>query len=133
MKKVLLLALVVFSCCLLPLASQEADEDPLTYINFKVYKVLEHKEAYIVTYGTFTNKVASVIIPKTWIDKHPRKLLFRKLQKPLEPFMTVFYRGGEFYRMFLTMPTDRRESVWGTAPFADVSSELGKETLSLEF
>jgi hypothetical protein len=45
--------------------------------------------------------------------------------------MTVFYRGEAFERVFLTMPQDRRRSVWGAAPYADVQGELDKEALTI--
>jgi hypothetical protein len=134
MKKILVLAVVCAAMFALPLAAQQADSDEegLTYINVNVYKVYDHKDAYIVVYGKNNNKTATVVIPKAWAIQQPRKLEFRKMIAPVnQPFMTVFYRGANFARVFLTLPSDRRRSVWAAAPYADVQSELDKESLTI--
>ena len=135
MRKILVLAICAVAFAL-PLAAQQAagtdDETGLTYINVVVHKVYDHKDAYIVVYGKNSNRTGTVVIPKTWVVQQPRKLQFRKLHAPItQAFMTVFYRGTQFERVFLTMPQDRRRSVWGAAPYADIQGELDKEALTI--
>ena len=136
MRKILVLAICAAALAL-PLAAQQAagtdEETGLTYINVVVHKVYDHRDAYIVVYGKSSNRTATVVIPKTWVVQQPRKLQFRKMQAPItQAFMTVFYRGTQFERVFLTMPQDRRRSVWGAAPYADIQGELDKEALQIE-
>jgi hypothetical protein len=136
MKKILILVFAVFLCCAVSAAAQE--ENPgLSYVNVKVYRVFDSNDAYVVLYATTTNKTASVVIPKAWLDRQPegtqRKLMIRTLQRPSDPYMTVFYRGGAFERVILTMPLSKTDASWGFINKADIKGEdLEKETLTLE-
>ena len=57
----------------------------LSYQNVFIYKVLDHKDAYIVMYAKQGMKVGTTIVPKSWSAQTPRKLDIRNKPKGLSP------------------------------------------------
>lgn len=105
----------------------------LSYRNVKVYRVLEAKEAYVVLYEKSGLKTGTVTIPKDWGERVPRKLEMRKCPKTVPPYMTVLYKDGEFYKVWLTLPTSKTASVWGVVPHGYTVPDTDKETLDIEY
>lgn len=141
MKKTFLISALVLMISTLGVSSlfaQEREykrpynESQMTYKNVNVYKVLDQKDAYIVMYAKGHNDIGSVDIPKKWYENSPKKLQFRPLSKGMTPYMTVFYRNGEFSHVILTMPTNRAASSWGVAD-SNVQVNADKETLDIVY
>ena len=44
------------------------------------------------------------------------KLFFRNKVKTMDNMMTIVYKNGEFYKVLLTLPTDKGDPVWAVAP-----------------
>ena len=139
MKKVLLalLAFVVMGTAVFAQDSSNSEENQFNYTNVQIYKVLDSADAYIVTYAKDKigrDAIGSVSIPKKWTKELPRKLEFRSLPKGLNPYMTVIYNKGEFYKVWLTVPTSRLNKVWGVAsPNSSAANVDGVEAIKLEF
>ena len=122
----------------LPLAAQESKSNSytnsnMTYLTVPVYKVLESPEAFIVLYGKYGAKIGTVCIPKEWSKPKQgevRKLLIRNLPSKLNPYLCVFYQDGKFFRALLTVPTDKRHTVWGTTPRTDI--EMPSDSLEIQ-
>jgi hypothetical protein len=136
MKRISFLVLAAMICVVFPLVAQDAQssEGNLTYVNARVYKVYDHKDAYIVVYEKHSNKAAKVIIPKQWIVERPRKLEIRNMVAPLnQAYMSVWYKDGAFDHVVLTLPRSRQHPVWGAAPWANVEGDLDKSSIALEF
>ncbi len=110
----------------------EFNESEISYRNVTVYKVLDHKDAYIVMYAKGHREVGNVAIPKKWYKESPRKLGFRKLSVGMTPYMTVFYRNGNFDQVVLTMPVSRADSAWGVAD-SNVQVDASKDTFDIVY
>lgn len=139
-KSFILSALILVGILFSAAAKDTADykypyqESEVTYRNVLVYKVLDHKDAYIVMYAKGHRDVATVTIPKKWYSSAINvntKLSFRALPKGMDPYMTVISRNGSFERVLLTLPTSRAASVWGVADSSYVVNDADKETLEI--
>lgn len=110
----------------------EFQESNLTYKNVIVYKVLDHKDAYVVMYAKGHREVGNVTIPKKWYKESPHKLAFRPLPAGMSPYMTVLYKSGEFSQVILTMPVNRGDSTWGIAD-SNVQVDANKDTFDIVY
>ena len=112
----------------------EFQESEVSYRNVQIYKVLDHKDAFIVMYAKGRRTVGTVSLPKKWYSSSARadtKLSMRPLPKGMNPYMTVIYRGGEFERVLLTMPISRADAVWGVADSTVKIDDADKDTLDI--
>lgn len=109
----------------------EFQEAKVSYHNVTVYKVLDHRQAYVVLYAKGHGDVGTVTIPKKWYKDAPSKLYFRQLPKGMQPYMTVVSRDDSFDHVILTMPTSRANSAWGVADSNVVIEDADKDTLEI--
>ena len=143
MKKLFILSVLLCAGVLFTAAAKEkADykyefqESAVSYRNVQVYKVLDHKEAYIVMYAKGHRDVGTVTIPKKWYSAAMRaesKLNFRPLPKGMYPYMTILSRDGSFERVLLTLPTSRNSPIWGVADSTVKISDADKDTLDIVY
>lgn len=111
-------------------------EASVSYRNVLVYRVLDHKDAYVVMYAKGHKDVGNISIPKKWYSSAANsntKLSFRPLPKGMSPYMTVIYRDGNFERAILTMPTSRADAAWGVADSNVTINDADKETLEVAY
>ena len=92
----------------------------LSYQNVFIYKVLDHKDAYIVMYAKQGMKVGTTIVPKSWSAQTPRKLDIRNKPKGLSPYMTVIKKNGEFLLVRMTLPLNRNDPVCADQDFGTI-------------
>ena len=111
----------------------EFKESKISYHNVTVYKVLDHKQAYIVMYAKGHRDVGNITIPKKWYNEKPSKLSFRALPKGMTPFMTVIKKEGSFDRVILTMPTDKSNLAWGVADSSVTVEDADKDTFDIVY
>lgn len=111
----------------------EFQESKLSYHNVTVYKVLDHKQAYVVMYAKGHRDVGTVTIPKKWYKENPSKLDFRLLPKGMTPYMTIVKKEGSFDHVILTMPISRAHEAWGVADSNVVIDDADKDTLEIEY
>ena len=137
----LILAGILFSVTSVS-AKEKADykydfqESKVTYRNVQVYKVLDHKDAYIVMYAKGHRDVGSINIPKKWYSastKADAKLGFRPLPKGMYPYMTVISREGSFERVLLTLPTSRNSPIWGVADSTVKLNDVDRDSLDIVY
>lgn len=137
MKKTFVLFALLTAFVSLPFFARETkypyQEATVSYRNVTVYKVLDHKDAYIVIYAKGHTGVGQVSIPKTWFKQTPKKLSFRQLPKGMGPYMTLIDKEGSFERVILTMPINRDDKAWGVADSNVVVSDADKDTLEVEY
>lgn len=111
-------------------------EAKVSYRSVPIYKVLDQKDAYIVSYAKGHFGVGQVAIPKAWYStdgNKQTKLQFRPVTKGIAPYMSVFSRDGNFDHVVLTMPTSRNDPVWGVAEAGAQVDDPNKETLVVEY
>ncbi|MBQ0051754.1 MAG: hypothetical protein KBT11_06795 [Treponema sp.] len=141
-KSFILSALILVGVLFAAAAKDPADfkypyqEAEITYHNVIVYKILDHKDAYIVTYAKGHRDAATVTVPKKWYSSSANvnsKLSFRPLPKNMDPYMTVIRRGEGFERVILTLPVSRADSVWGVADSSYVVNDADKDSLEIVY
>jgi hypothetical protein len=97
----------------------EKNTSPFTYANIPIYQILDAPDAYIILYAKYGKDTGQTAIPKSWAkagNDNPAKLVFRKLPPTLNPYMTIIRKDGVFYKVYLTLPLERSNSIWGHAP-----------------
>jgi len=145
MKKFIVAFALAF-CLALPVIAQDQDSTEhiwdhgdnvsnLSYQNVTIYKVYDQADNYVVLYEKQGIKIGQVNIPKQWVKKqesgYPR-LYFRTLAPGLDPYMSVYYKDGEFYKVVLTLPSSRLNAVWGVAPQGmNIATNL--DTFSIDY
>lgn len=107
-------------------------ESEVTYKNVNIFKILDHKDAYVVIYAKGHRDTGNVIIPKKWSYEMPKKLTFRSLPTGMSPYMTVINRGGSFERVVITMPLTKGNPYWGLVD-TGVEIDADKDTLEIEY
>ena len=119
-----------------PVAYNETSEknwSELSYIQVPIYKILDSKEAYIIIYAKNKVGVGKTVIPKKWNKSspdNPRKLQIRELKTgKVKPFMTVIKKSGEFHKVILTIPVDKKNSTWGVVDYHKKVEGSDKDTL----
>ena len=144
-KRLLLLAVLTFGLLLPVLAQEKVSESTthvwdhgdnissISYRNARIYKILDSKDAYIVLYEKGSTQVGTTIIPKSWAKDQPRALLFRNKPAELDPYMTVMYQNGEFYKIWITVSPNRLNSVWGVANSGTKVDLPSLDSYSIEF
>ena len=104
----------------------------MSYVNVPVLKILEGVDAYVVVYQKNKTGVGNVIVPKKWSKgnpEEPRKLKFRDSKNNKTSFMTVVKKEGEFHRVILTVPMNKRMSIWGNTASRKPIEGADKDTL----
>lgn len=108
----------------------------LTYVNLPIYRIYDQRQAYIVMYQKNGNEIGQTILPKVWFKKNteePRKGIVRTLPKLLTPYLTVMYKGGEFYRVLINAPLSRNHSVWSVINKEINEDSINTETIQIEY
>lgn len=131
MKKIIM-ALILAAAVVLPAVSQEKEKtkpiwdhgdnvSSLVYQNVRIFKIYDSADAYVVMYEMAGVKTGTAVIPKKWATPEEKgkksKLFIRK--KPaglMGPYMTVINQDGKFLKVWLTIPTNRMDPMWGVLP-----------------
>ncbi len=138
MKKIFCISALLFTMVTFLAVAEERQykyqfqEAEISYKNVIVYKVLDHKDAYVVMYAKGHRDIGNIAIPKKWYNESPKKLSFRKLSSGMTPYMTVISRGDSFERVILTMPVSRGDSAWGVAD-SNVQVDTDVDTLNIVY
>ncbi len=133
--KKIVLFMVVMMVALCAYSQESESENDLFYINVPIINVYDHIDAYVVTYARGSIDSENVYLPKTWFKtSEAEKCRVRPLLKGMTPYMTVVYVNGTITKVYLNMPTNRRESCWKVlSRNIDVSSKLPGSPSELSF
>ncbi|MBQ9538021.1 MAG: hypothetical protein IJU95_02020 [Treponema sp.] len=150
MKKILF-ALVLAAGMVMAVAAQDTtakkvwdhgdNVSDISYQTFVVSRIYDSLDAYTILYEKAGYKIGKVSIPKSWAyqgvtpEAHKtHKLFFRNKIKTIDNLMTVFYKGGEFYKVVLTVPVSKADDVWAVAPNGyDAGVSADATTLDVKF
>lgn len=148
MKKILT-ALILAMCLVLPLTAESTDGSSeektkpvwdhgdnvsnMTYQNVRIYKILDQKDSYVILYAKKGMEIGQAVVPKKWAKETPRKLAFRKTPRGLNSYMTVIKKEDEFYKVWLTIPVSRNNSVWGIIENGANVDGTDADTLEIEY
>ena len=113
-------------------ASSESGDDSYFYMNVPIVTVYDHNQAYIVSYLKGSIGVGECYLPKEWFKTdNVDKCRVRALPKGTQPYMTVVYKNGSIQKIYLNMPTNRRESCWKIlSNNVDISDKLNTDVSS---
>ena len=136
-------ALFIFALAaavIMPLAAQDQPksgrtQSEISYYSSTIYKILDSSNAYVVIYAKEHNKMGTVTVPKNWARNRPdtvRKLLVRKLPPKTSPYITIVKKNGEFLKVMLTIPTSKRDPLWGIANEKKVEDTSSLESIDIE-
>jgi len=89
----------------------------LYYISIPIEKVYPYRLGYVVVFRQGLADLTQVYIPYNWRNAENRKLELIQLGTGnIWPYMTVFYREGEFYKVRLHLARSYRHETWGHLP-----------------
>jgi hypothetical protein len=108
------------------LVPNEEQRAPLYYLTVHVERVFPHKRGYVIDYRTgFTGtRTERLYIPREWFEdasrvesgEAPKAELFLQDRGNAWPYLTVFYRDGEFSHVRVHLRRDRSHPSWGGIP-----------------
>lgn len=137
LKKVIIFSILCFAISLSASAQEYEGGHTtanITYQNAPIYKILDSSSAYVILYGKHGAQIGTVTIPKKWAKWQkdtPRKLTIRKCPVTITPFITIVKKDNSFHKVMLTIPTDKRNRIWGIASETKVDKSE-PESIELE-
>ena len=144
MKKVFWMsALCVAFVAVMPVAAQQQDS-PFYYLNVAIERVFPHRRGYVIDYQTGATgmRTERIYLPLEWFhdgsrreDGMPKGELIYLPSGNSWPYLTVFYRDGEFSHVRLYLRRDRTHQTWAGVPMgANIDSRFdGVESIELKF
>lgn len=149
MKKSGYMLLSVLACALLAstvsVTAQESGQDSQAekkfenesefyYHNVPILKIAPHKLGYYVIYRRNNLKTGEMFIPKEWLDRRDQRAVLNRTEDNIRPYVSVFFRNGEFDHVKLVVAKDISHPTWGVLQVGSLYDEKFKiETLNLEY
>ncbi|MDR1106215.1 MAG: hypothetical protein LBL44_07645 [Treponema sp.] len=104
----------------LPLFAQtisEGKESEYFYVHVNIEKIYAYRKGYVVLYRKGVNQMAQAYLPLEWFTEVAGKGELVSLQAPTAwPYMTVYYKSGEFDHVKLYVRKARAHETWGIVP-----------------
>jgi hypothetical protein len=119
--------------CLSSLAAY-AEESEFYCVSIPVLRVYPHRLGYMVLYKTGNSSVHDIYLPMGWFNPGGPADVVRGTGT-MYPYMSVFFKGGEFHHMRLYVSDDIHDESWAVfAQNANVDEKFKNvETLKLSF
>jgi hypothetical protein len=140
MKKFSLLVLPVLVFSLgLPLSAQEKrqfKESEFYYVSVPIEKIFSYRNGYVVVYRKGVNQMARTYLPLEWFNNAGGKAEQIALGSGKAwPYLTIYYKSGEFSHIRLYVRQERTHETWGVVPMNINIDEYfeGIEEIKLEF
>jgi hypothetical protein len=140
MKKLffVLIAAAVFQ--IIPLSAQTVPTDKQSeffYYNVPIERVYPYRRGYVIKYRKGSIGMATTYLPREWFDDAASKgeLIYLDYG-PKWPYLTVFYKQGQFSHIRLYVRRDRGHESWGNIPLnvnLDEHFDNVEENYRLEF
>ncbi|ADN01544.1 hypothetical protein [Spirochaeta thermophila] len=97
-----------------------------------VTKVYAHEKGYKVLYVKSNLDIGEVYIPLSWVAE--KKAVIVPGNDPAFPYMSIYWKKGEFFKVILYVPEKPDHPGWGILPRTeDVSALFEVDTLQMEF
>jgi hypothetical protein len=107
----------VLACSVILSSALFARESEYFYVNVNIEKIFPYRKGYIVQYRKGADQLATVYLPLEWFTEIAGKGELVGLQAPTAwPYMSVFYKNGEFSHVKLYIRTARSHESWGNVP-----------------
>lgn len=111
------------------------NESDMFYVNIPVEKIYPYSKGYVVVYRNNT-QLAETYIPLEWFSGPEGKAdLIRLSSGKRWPYLTVFYKDGEFSHLRLYVRREVTHETWGNIPLGvNLDSQFESvETIILDF
>jgi hypothetical protein len=140
MKKISLLVLLVLVSGLgFPLFGQEKrqfKESEYYYVSVPIERIFAYRSGYVVVYRKGVNQLARTYLPEEWFSNAGGKAEQINLGSGRAwPYLTIYYKSGEFSHIRLYVRRERAHETWGVVPMNVNIDEYfqGIEEIKLEF
>jgi hypothetical protein len=142
MKKFLVICiLVALFGGLAPVFAQQNDQaannkSEFYYVTVPLEKIYPYRKGYVVAYRKGVNQLARAYLPLEWFTEVAGKgELIYMPSGTSWPYLTVYYKAGEFSHVRLYARSDRSHSTWGNIPLnVNIDDQFENvEDLKLEF
>lgn len=113
---------------------QDSEEGTLFAVTVPINRIYPHRLGYEVVYNKTDLYPEVAYLPGRWFTGAAGKGEIIESQSAAVPYMTVFYRGGEFSHVRLFVHPNRTHSSWGVLRSdTNLDEEFSVETLDLQF
>ena len=127
--RVIIFLLILF--CVTPLFAQtdksnegrsssgilKENESEYYYYNIQLERVYAHNKGYVVVYRKGVNQMARALIPFSWFTGPDGKAdLIEIGSGQLWPYISAYYKNGEFSHLRMYVRKERGHVTWGTVP-----------------
>lgn len=121
MKKVVLLVAVCIALASVPVFAQEEEaasgSSGYYYVSSPIQKVYPHRKGYVVTYWKGAIGSATTYLPLDWFKEEtgeiPKGEVILLGPGTRWPYITVYYKDGEFSHVRLYLRKERSHETWG--------------------
>lgn len=97
-----------------------------------VTKVYAHEKGYKVLYVKSNLDIGEAYIPLSWVAE--KKAIIVPGNDPAFPYMSIYWKQGEFFKVILYVPDRPDHPSWGIIPRTeDVTALFEVDTLQIEF
>ncbi len=117
MKKICFIAILFALCVSFAFTQVTFESGDTSYVNVPILKIYDHPDYYIVTYRQNGLGVNQTSIPKDWFKQGSpnKKGMLRNLTGNVNPYITIWFRSGEFTYIYINVSSNRSDDVWGVA------------------
>jgi hypothetical protein len=119
MKKLFLMIAVclVFSAVLFAQKIPEGSESEYFYVNVNIEKIYAYRKGYVIQYRKGVNQMATTYLPLEWFEGLGGKGELVSVQASNGwPYMSVYYKNGEFSHVKVYVRKARSHETWGIVP-----------------
>jgi hypothetical protein len=112
------------------------NESEFYYYSVPIEKIYSYRLGYVVLYRRGANRLARTYVPQEWFNKPDGKAdLITLGTGKAWPYLSVYYKAGEFSHIRLYVRRSRGHETWGVVPLNVNIDEYfeGVEEVKLEF
>jgi hypothetical protein len=106
-----------------PLAAQEEQGDTFFCITIPAAKIYSYARGYVFTYRKNSAETGRIYLPYEWFQKtvatntvQPKGTAILLRKGGVWPYLTIFYRNGEFSHIKLYARPESQHTSWGALP-----------------
>jgi hypothetical protein len=108
---------LVFSAALFAQSISKGSESEYFYVSVNIEKIYAYRKGYVVQYRKGVNQIATTYLPLEWFEGLGGKGELVALQAPNGwPYMTVYYKNGEFSHIKIYVRKAKSHETWGIVP-----------------
>jgi hypothetical protein len=125
--KFMAMVLVILITAAIPLAAQQTEQESDGYfcVSVPAYKIYAHSKGYVFTYRKNSTETGRLFFPFSWfqfgneVNDEPVKGKLSVLRAgEAWPYVSIFYRNGQFSHIKLYVRKDENHMSWGAIPAA---------------